>query len=332
MNDLSVSPSRMFLGVIPWYGFLIMLGAVLAIHLAQRESVRFGFPKDCMLDLALWVIPIGILGARIYYVLFSLPFYLDRPLSVFFIWEGGLAIYGGLIAGALTVCIFCRVRSLSLPMMLDFLVPGVALAQAIGRWGNYFNQEAYGPALPDHSPLAFFPLAVQIPGSSGLQWHVATFFLESCWNFCVFLFLFYSRRKWIHQKGDVFLFYLLLYGAARLFIEELRTDSLYAGGRIRVSQLLSVLLCLSVQVLFLLRFRRFHARPVPVILLLFADFMYAAAVLLFCFGAGFQAVLLSLHARLIFLAGFSLLLIISSLFLYASDPSSEVPYAYNTAS
>ena len=144
MNDLSVPSSRFVWGPISWYGLLIVIGIILAVYLSVRESKRLQLPEDTILDLSLWILPSGIIGARLYYVLFSPQTFLENPVSILYIWEGGLAIYGGLIAGFLAIAFFCRKRKLSMLMMLDILVPGVVLAQSIGRWGNYFNMEAYG--------------------------------------------------------------------------------------------------------------------------------------------------------------------------------------------
>ena len=248
--------SSMFLGLIPWYGLLIVAGASLAVFLADREAKRQRLPPDTVIDLALWVLPLGILGARAYYVLFSWPVFERNPVSVLYIWEGGLAIYGGLIAGFLTLLVFCRRRKLSLPRMLDILAPGVALAQAIGRWGNYFNQEAYGWAIPADSPAAFFPLAVLISAPAGPEWHLATFFYESVLDFCIFLFLMLTRRRLLRRPGNVFLFYLLFYAAGRMVIEGLRTDSLYLGSSIRISQLLSALMIPAVLAILIFRRRK----------------------------------------------------------------------------
>ncbi len=230
------------IGSLPWYSTLIVIGAAIAVWLADREEKRAGLPKDTILDLALRVLPIGIIGARIYYVAFSWSSYREDPVSALYIWEGGLAIYGGLIAGFLCVLLFCKRRQLSLLTVCDTLIPGVALAQAIGRWGNYFNQEAYG--LPLTNPaFQFFPLGVQIFEGGTPVWHMATFFYESISDFGIFLFLTVQRRKLLRGKGDVFYAYLFLYGAVRLIVENFRTDSLYAGGGVRISQLVSVLIC-----------------------------------------------------------------------------------------
>ena len=237
---LSVPYSRYLIYPIPWYSFLIVLGVVLAVLIACREEKRAGLKKDTVIDLALWLLPGGIIGARIYYVVFSWNQFRDDFLSVFRIWEGGLAIYGAIISGLIVLLVFCRHRGLSPLLLCDLIAPGLALAQSIGRWGNYFNIEAYGLSLSNPS-LCFFPLAVRVP-ADGNAWHMATFFYESVLDFGIFLFLMKFRHSIPHRKGDVFFHYLFLYAAGRLCIEELRTDSLFAVSSVRISQLLSVLI------------------------------------------------------------------------------------------
>ena len=326
---MSVPSSRLFLGLIPWYGVLIVLGAGLAILLAERESKRLAFPPDTIVDLALRILPIGILGARIYYVVFSWPSFRSDPLSVLYLWEGGLAIYGGLIAGFMTVVIFAHRRKLSLLGLLDVLVPGVALAQAIGRWGNYFNQEAYGVPLPDSSPFSFFPLAVQIQENGVLVWHAAAFFLESCWDFLIFCFLMTARRKLFRKRGDVFLFYLLLYAAGRLVIENLRMDSLYLGSEVRISQLFSVLLEACVILIFLRRRRKAAGSlSVPLMLLCCAAGILTAALLISCFPSLLFS-FPSISCRMVFLSGSSGFLTVTAFLLYGGSAPSEVLYAHH---
>ena len=246
----SVPYSRYIFFPVTWYSFLIFTGACAAVFLACREEKRLSLPRDTVIDLALRIIPFGIAGARIYYVLFSWNQFRDNPASVFRIWEGGLAIYGGVIAGLSVLFLFARKRRIPALQLCDMVAPGLALAQSIGRWGNWFNIEAYGLKVSCTS-LQFFPFAVQVPADS-YSWHLATFFYESLWDLSVFLFLMVFRRKWQRKTGDVFFFYLFLYAAGRLVIEELRTDSLYASSSVRISQLLSVLLCIAVLVRYIL--------------------------------------------------------------------------------
>ena len=162
------------------------------------------------------------------------------PLSVLRIWEGGIAIYGAIIGGLIGVLLFARSRKLSPLILTDIIVPGLALAQGIGRWGNYFNTEAYGREIKNPA-WQFFPAGVQIPSGDGYTWHMATFFYESSWDVFVFMILWFIIRKRNTRAGTITLWYLLLYGIGRFVIEGLRTDSLMSGN-IRVSQLLSLVL------------------------------------------------------------------------------------------
>ncbi len=241
--------SRYIFGALPWYSVLILLGICLALFLATREEKRLGLPRDTVVDLALWVIPAGIVGARLYYVFFAWDVFRDHPISALYIWQGGLAIYGAILGGIAAAFAFSRKRKLSLSTLTDAIVPGLALAQALGRWGNYFNMEAYGLTVTD-TAWQFFPFAVLIPGVEGGVWHMATFFYESVWDFCVFVALMLLRRRTL-RRGDLTLWYALLYGGGRLIVEGLRLDSLMTtGGSARVSQLLSVALCVAVIAVF----------------------------------------------------------------------------------
>lgn len=263
---LSVPYSRLILGFVPWYSFLIVLGAAFAVFLASREEKRAGLPKDTVIDFALIALPCGIIGARIYYVAFSWSQFKDDLLSVFRVWEGGIAIYGAVIAGLLAAWFFCRRKKISFLTLCDVIAPGLVLAQALGRWGNYFNQEAYGLLITDPA-LCFFPFGVQIQGAGGLEWHMATFFYESLWDFLVFVFLVIARRKWFRYRGDVFCFYAFLYACGRMVVEDFRMDSLYASSTLRISQLLSVVVCLFLLLRYALMFRR-GAAVRPVLLLI----------------------------------------------------------------
>lgn len=251
--SLETPSSRMFLGLLPWYSILIVTGICLALWLSIRQEKRLGLPKDTVVDLALWVIPLGIVGARLYYVAFAWDTFAPNPISIMYIWRGGMAIYGGIIGGFIAIVLFARKRRLPLSCLTDMIAPGLALAQAIGRWGNYFNMEAYGAEITN-SAWQFFPVAVFIPSSAGGTWHMATFFYESLWDAFVFATLMLSRPR-MRRRGDTTLWYFLLYGAGRLVIEGLRTDSLMAST-LRVSQLLSAVLCLAVVVVFVLRARK----------------------------------------------------------------------------
>lgn len=248
---VAIPYSRTVVGGLPWYSLLIVIGIALAVWLAEREEHRLGLPKDTMVDLALTAIPCGIVGARLYYVAMSWEQFADDPLSALYIWRGGIAIYGAVLGGAVGAWLFARKRRLSFGKLADAVVPGLLLAQAIGRWGNYFNMEAYGPIVTD-ARLQFFPMAVLIPSGGEYVWHAATFFYESMWNLCGFIALWRLRTQ-TRRSGETLAWYLLIYGSGRFVIEQLRQDSLYLGS-LRVSQGLSLLLC-AAACLFLLRDR-----------------------------------------------------------------------------
>ena len=228
---------RLF-GVVSIYGLLIACAMALSVFLCSRQEKRLGLPKDLTYDLALWVIPAGVIGARLYYVAFQWDMYRENPLSILYIWEGGLAIYGGVIGGALAVFAFSRIRKVPFGKLADMIATALILSQALGRWGNYFNGGAYGRLIEDPA-LQWFPLAVNVDGA----WHMATFFYESLWDLLGFLVLWLIRKK-ITRPGNLFLLYLIWYGLGRALIEGLRTDSLMLGP-VRVSQALSILLCLG---------------------------------------------------------------------------------------
>lgn len=226
---------------IRWYAICILLGLVLGVYLATKEAPRKKILQDDILDFILLAFPLSIIGARIYYVAFSWSEYKDNLLSVFAVWNGGIAIYGGLITGALVLYFFTRYRFINTLDFLDVVAPSVMIAQAIGRWGNFFNQEAYGKAVAslDYLP-AFIRDQMYIDGA----YRQPTFLFESLWNLLGFgLICVLRRRPNLLKQGEITAFYLIWYGFGRLLIEGLRTDSLMFLG-IRVSQWLSGLLIL----------------------------------------------------------------------------------------
>ncbi|MCI1902833.1 MAG: prolipoprotein diacylglyceryl transferase [Enterococcaceae bacterium] len=234
-----------FLGLeIHWYALIIVTGVILAVVLATREGERVGIKADDVTDFMLYGLPIGIIGARIYYVLFEWPYYAANPGEIIKIWHGGLAIYGGLIAGAITLVIFCRHRFISVWKFLDIAAPGIILAQAIGRWGNFMNHEAFGPKTT-RAFLEQFHLPQWLIDNMYIEgfYRQPTFLYESSWNLLGFLLLILLRRvPHFFRQGEIFLAYLMWYSVGRFFIEGLRTDSLYLFSNIRISQLLSVIL------------------------------------------------------------------------------------------
>lgn len=250
---MAIPYSRYVVGSITWYSIMIISGILSALFLGNREEKRLGMPKDTMLDIVLIAVPFGIIGARIYYVLMSLDEYLADPITMLFIWRGGLAIYGAVIGGVASVLVYSRVKKIPFALLTDMVAPGLLLAQAIGRWGNYFNREAFGPEIVN-AFWQFFPAGVLIEENGVQVWHAATFFFESVWNISAFLVLWLTRKQ-MKRRGDTFLWYMVLYGCGRFLIEQLRTDSLYLLG-MRVSQIVSLLLCVAAAVLFLIRLYR----------------------------------------------------------------------------
>lgn len=237
---------------IHYYGILIALGVLLGVLLAARRQKRLNLPPETGLDLALICLPVAVVCARAYYVIFEWSAYKDDLLSIFNLRRGGLAIYGGVLGGALAVFVYSRIKKRPFLSLADLAAPSLALGQAVGRWGNFFNQEAYGAAV-ENPALRFFPAAVFIE-ADGL-WHYATFFYESAWCFIVFAFLLLLEgRGCVRRRGDLFAMYLFLYGAERAVVEGLRTDSLMLLS-LRVSQWLSILFMLGALIWFMRGYR-----------------------------------------------------------------------------
>lgn len=246
-----------------WYGVIIASAVLLAIFLGTNESEKRGIKGDDIIDMMLWALPISIIGARIYYVIFEWRYYIQHPTEIIAIWNGGIAIYGGLIAGGLTVYWFTKKRGLPFWLVLDIAAPSVIIAQAIGRWGNFVNQEAHGEATTKafleglHIP-DFIVNNMNIEG----VYYQPTFLYESLWNVLGFiLLLILRRRKNLLKRGEVALSYVLWYSFGRFFIEGLRTDSLMLAQTIRVSQLLSILLFVGAILLWIYRRKKYPENP-----------------------------------------------------------------------
>ena len=239
---------------ISWYSILIVSAILIGLAFCSRDAHRYRISQDALLDFLLYAIPLGILFARLYYVVFRFNMYSDNLLSIFNIREGGLAIYGGIIGGLIAAKIVSKKHGITMLSLLDLLSPALALGQCIGRWGNYINMEAYGLRVAEES-LQFFPFAVEIPVGDFWYWHMATFFYESCWSLLVFGLLLWVRNH-ERRSGDVFSWYLLLYCAGRTVIEGLRYDSLtFISEFVRISQVLSAIAALAVVIYFFIRIR-----------------------------------------------------------------------------
>ena len=220
---------------IRWYGLIISIAFAIGIVLAVRETQRQGLDTDYTYGILLWIIPAAIIGARLYYVIFSWQIYADNPISALYIWEGGLAIHGGVIAGILVALLYCRRHKLNFLQWADIFMPSLILGQAMGRWGNFFNTEAYGREIAPDSFWSWIPMQVYVNGA----YHHPTFLYESIWDFLVFIALLWMIRK-PHRHGHIFACYLILYSCGRFFIESLRTDSLMLGP-FRVAMIVSSL-------------------------------------------------------------------------------------------
>ena len=232
-----------------WYGVLIALGMVLATLLTYKRAPRHGLEPDRVLDFILICIPVGIIGARLYYVVFNWSMYEGDFLKIINLRLGGLAIHGGLIFGIAAAVILCAVWKIRPLNVMDLAVPGVALAQAIGRWGNYFNSEAHGGPTD-------LPWAVTVNG----QTYHPTFLYESIWCFLLFLFLIYmdNHRRF---EGQIFLLYGILYSVERFFVEALRTDSLLIGP-FKQAQVLSLSVIIVFTIAYVILYKHLKKKGV----------------------------------------------------------------------
>ncbi|MCZ0717486.1 prolipoprotein diacylglyceryl transferase [Aerococcus kribbianus] len=255
---------RFFGWPIYWYGIIIGLAIFLGISLAGRELKKKGFDEDIILDMMVWAIPLGFLGARLYYVIFEWDYYQQNLGEILAIWNGGIAIYGGVIAGGLTAYFYAKRRQINPIFILDVAAPYLLLAQAMGRWGNFINQEAHGGPVSED----FLRNTLHLPNFIVEGMHIdgvfyqPTFLYESLWNFLgvAFLLVLRGRDKTL-KLGETSLLYLLWYSFGRFFIEGLRTDSLYIGP-LRVSQVLAGILVLLSLALIIYRRKQDHT-PLP---------------------------------------------------------------------
>lgn len=227
---------------IRWYSILILVGVIIGFILANRESTKLEINKGFIFNMMFWTLIIGIIGARLYYCIFNWSMYKDNPIEILMIWNGGLAIHGGLLFGLITSSLYCKRYDVRLLRISDIIVPSLILAQAIGRWGNFFNQEAHGAATTALNLKALFVPQFVINGMTidGVV-YFPTFFFESVACLAVFILLIIIRRNKYLHVGTLSGIYLLAYGAIRFFIEISRTDSLMLGG-FKVAQIVSVIM------------------------------------------------------------------------------------------
>lgn len=263
------SPSRILLDLGPvqiyWYGFLIFLGMILGFLIFYKLAQKKGLNKNTIFDLVFWLVIWGVVGGRFYHILSEINYYWQNPGKIFFIWQGGLGIYGTIVAGFLVIWYFAKKKKLNFLLTLDLLVPSLALGQALGRWGNYFNQELYGR--PTNLPwgIPIDPIN-RLPGWEGFNYFHPAFLYESL--FCLGLFgllLFLNKKEGTilksHLQGKIFLLYVLLYSSWRLGIEFLRIDYQPEIWGLRLSQWFSIFLII-VAILFYVFYKKWYNNPV----------------------------------------------------------------------
>ena len=239
LNYVDPIAFHLFSKPIYWYGIIISLTVLFCYLLAEWEAGKRGLPKDTMLDLLLRALPVAFIFARLYYVVFRWDYYSTHPAEIIAIWDGGIAIYGGLIGAFIVVYFFAKSRNIKIIKILDIVAPSLLLGQALGRWGNFFNHEAYGEAV-EKSTLEskfFIPNFVIENMYINGEYHHPTFLYESLWCFIALIILLAIRYK-LHQS-EVFCSYIILYGVERFIVEGMRTDSLYLGP-LRISQVISL--------------------------------------------------------------------------------------------
>ncbi|OAO25151.1 prolipoprotein diacylglyceryl transferase [Mammaliicoccus lentus] len=252
MEVLGIDPVAIQLGPlsIRWYGIIIASGILIGYLMAQSTAKKVGIKEETLIDLIIWCVVMAIICARIYYVAFEWEYYSQHLAEIPLIMNGGIAIHGGLIGAFLTGAILCRVKNLSFFQMVDIVAPGIILAQAIGRWGNFINQEAHGGPVSRsfleniHIP-EFIINQMQIDG----VFYQPTFLYESIWNIIGFIILLLIRP---HLKiGETFFAYLIYYSIGRYFIEGLRTDSLMLTEYLRIAQVISIVIIIA-SIIFIL--------------------------------------------------------------------------------
>ncbi|WP_175990301.1 prolipoprotein diacylglyceryl transferase [Bacillus sp. Marseille-Q1617] len=244
-----------------WYGVIIGVGIALGLYLAISESKRLGLHPDTFVDLLVWAIPIAILSARAYYVIFEWDYYSQNPGDIIKVWNGGIAIHGALIGSVITALVFAKIKGISFWKLADIAAPSIILGQAIGRWGNFMNQEAHGGevtrAFLENLYLPQFIIDQMY--INGTYYH-PTFLYESLWNFAGFVLLLVLRRKVNLRRGELFLSYVIWYSIGRFFVEGMRTDSLMLTEFLRIAQVISLVLIVVAAALIIYRRKSGMAR------------------------------------------------------------------------
>ncbi len=250
---IDINPPRGFnlFGMeVRFYGIMIALGLLLAVLYALKRSKQFGIKDDDIVDGVLWIVPLSVIFARAYYCIFSWEEFAANPISVLYIWQGGIAIYGAVIGAAIGVVVHCLVKKIKLPALLDLVCLGFLIGQCLGRWGNFFNREAFGAETE-----SFFRMGLFNSSTESWTYYHPTFLYESVWTLAGFIALHFLSKK-RQYDGQVALGYVAWYGLGRTFIEGLRMDSLY-WGNFRVSQLLAAVSCfVAAAILVALAFKK----------------------------------------------------------------------------
>ena len=244
---IEVNPGRTLdLGplTIHYYGLIIAIGLLLGMFYSCKRSKEFGLKEDDVLDGFLWVTPFAIVCARIYYVAFSWANYRDNPISVLYIWNGGIAIYGGVLGAVLGMWVLCKVKKLKFTAVLDLILTAFLIGQFIGRWGNFMNREAFGAPTETFLRMGLFNTK-----TGAWEYYHPTFLYESLWNMVGFVLLHFLSKK-RQYDGQIALGYAAWYGLGRAMVEGLRMDSLY-WGPFRVSQVLAAVTCVTAVVILL---------------------------------------------------------------------------------
>lgn len=249
MNKIALSLGPL---TITWYSICILLGIILAGIIINREAKKYNIPTSFITNLVFWCVVFGLLGARIYYVLFNLDYYASSPIEIIKIWNGGLAIHGGIIAGLITLVVYCKKYQVNILKMLDIAAPALLLAQGIGRWGNFFNGEAHG-GIVTRSFLEGLHLPEFIIDGMHIGGHYyhPTFLYESVFCIIGFFVLFGFRSLKKAKLGNTTALYLIWYGVLRFFVESLRTDSLMLGS-LKMAQVISIIMIVVGIVMFII--------------------------------------------------------------------------------
>ena len=250
MNSIFLKIGNIY---IYWYSVILLIGFLLGCFIVIKESKKIGINKDKIENFIFYTIPIALIGARIYYVLFNLDYYLKYPVDILKVWEGGLAIHGGIIAGLICLIIFTKKNKINIYKMMDILVIGLIIGQIIGRWGNFMNSEAYGPITSlEFLKNLYLPKFIIDGMFIDGNYHHPTFLYESLWNIIGLIIMLLIRNKKFNRVGYLTSIYLIWYGIGRCLIESLRTDSLMFHN-LKIAQVISIIFIIIGILIFIYR-------------------------------------------------------------------------------